>query len=148
MRHATALSMPVARRASMRVRPVRRTRLPFWVWVGGVGIALAALLPVLQSSDATATAATLRALERERAGMQAEVRLLASQVGELTALSRIATVGRERLGLTPALPTTVLSVDIPPPERLLPVRFLPRRAELIERSLPWWQQVVDVLIVR
>ncbi len=140
--------MPVARRAALRLRPVQRTHLPLWVWIGLIGIALAALLPVLQSSQATSTGAELRALERARAAQQAQIRQLASQVGELAALARVETVARERLGLTPARPTTVLSVDAPPPDRLLPARFLPRREPVVETELPWWQQLVDVLIVR
>ena len=140
--------MPVARRAAMRVRPVHRARLPLWFWFAVLGLAFAALLPVMQSSDAASSSASLRTLERERAGLQADVRLLASQVGELTALARIDRVARERLGLTSAHPTVVLEVDQPPPDRLLPARFLPRRAEDPVRSLPWWQELVELLIVR
>ncbi len=148
MRRTTALPLPVARRAALRVRPVRRGRLPHWVWIGVVGLAFAALLPVLQSSDATQAGARLRGLEQERASLQAEVRLLVSQVGELTALNRIGTVADERLGLTPARPTTVLSVDVPPPDQLLPTRFLPSRDVPVERALPAWQRWLGILIVR
>ena len=149
MRHATALPMPVARRAATRVpAPVRRARLPLWVWVGVIGLSIAAVLPVAQSSDATATGATVRDLERQRAAAQAEVRQLASQVGELTSLEHVAAVARERLGLTLARPTVILEVDAAPPERLLPARFLPRRHEAVETTAAWWQQLLDVLIVR
>jgi hypothetical protein len=133
----------------MRVPPpVRRTRLPMWVWVGVVGLALAAALPVLQSSDATATGATVRQMERQRAGAQAQVRQMASQVGELTSLEHVAAVAKERLGLTPARPTVVLHVDTPPPERLLPARFLPRRDQVAEAIPTWWKRLLDVVIVR
>ena len=111
-------------------------------------LGLAALLPVLQSSDATQAGASVRELERERAGLQAEVRLLASQVGELAALSRVEEAATQRLGLTPARPTTILSVDAPPPGRLLPTRLLPRRDDPVVRTLPWWQQVLSVLVIR
>ena len=127
---------------------MRRTRTPFWVWLGLLGMGMAALLPVLQSSDTTARAAALRDLERERATLNAEVRLLASQVGELAGLTRVEKVARERLGLTPAQPTTVLSVTEPPPGRLLPARFLPVREQSVEMALPWWQRVLDVLVIR
>lgn len=145
---AGGLQIPLARRAALQVRPMRRTRLPFWVWLGLLGIAFAALLPVLQLSDVTQAGANVRELERERAGLQAEVRLLASQVGELAALSRVEEAATRRLGLTPARPTTILSVDTPPPSRLLPTRLLPRRDNPVVRTLPWWQQVLNVLIVR
>ncbi len=146
---AQAMPLPVARRAAMRVPPpIRRARLPLWIWVGVVGLAIAAALPVLQSSDATATGAELRALERQRAAAQAEVRALASQVGELTSLERVAAVAETRLGLTPARPTVLLTVDTPPPERLLPARFLPRRAEAAPEDAAWWQRLLDVVIVR
>ena len=146
---AQALPMPVARRAALRVPPpVRRARLPLWMWVAVIGLSLAAALPVLQSSDATARGAVLRGLERQRSGAQAEVRELASQVGELTSLERVAAIAQERLGLTPARPTVILTVHTPPPERLLPARFLPRRDAVLIESAVWWQRLADVLIVR
>jgi cell division protein FtsL len=111
-------------------------------------LSLAAVLPVAQSSDATATGATVRELERQRAATQAEVRQLASQVGELSALERVSAVATGRLGLTPARPTVVLHVGTPPPERLLPTRFLPRQEVAIQSTTAWWQRLVDVLIVR
>ena len=149
MAPAQAMPLPVARRAAMRVPPpIRRARLPLWVWVGVVGLAIAAALPVLQSSDATATGAALRDLERQRAAAQAEVRELASQVGELTSLDRVAAVAKTRLGLTPARPTVLLTVDTAPPERLLPARFLPRREAVVPEGATWWQRLLDVLIVR
>ena len=113
-----------------------------------MGLAIAAALPVLQSSDATATGAALRDLERQRAAAQAEVRELASQVGELTSLERVAAVAKTRLGLTPARPTVLLTVDTAPPERLLPARFLPRREAVVPDGAAWWQRLLDVLIVR
>ena len=141
--------MPVARRAALRVPPpVRRARLPLWVWVAVIGLTAAAALPVLQTSDATARGAALRGLERQRAAAQAEVRELASQVGELTSLAHVAAVAEERLGLTPARPTVILTVHTPPPERLLPARFLPRRDQVLTESAAWWQQIADVLVFR
>lgn len=135
-------------RALRRVRPVQRGRLPLAVWIGVIGIALAALLPVLQTSDATSAAASQRGLERGRARLQAEVRLLASQVGELSALNRVADVAQTRLNLVPARPTVVLTVKETPPSRLLPARFLPQQdLELVE-TLPWWQTLFDVFVLR
>ena len=149
MRRGTALPMPVARRSTLRVRPLQRTLVPLAVWVGVLGLAVAALLPVLQTSDATATAAEVRTLEHSRDRLQADVRLLASQVGELTAITRLERVARERLGLTPARPTVVLEVDQPPPGRILPSRFLPRQASETERrTLPWWQDLLEWVVVR
>ena len=148
MQRSSALPSPVARRAAWRAAGVQRTRIPFWIWLGLLALGVAALLPVLQSSDVTARAAALRDLERERATLNAEVRLLASQVGELAGLKRVEKVARERLGLTPAQPTTVLSVPEPPPGRLLPARFFPVREQTVEMTLPWWQQVLDVLVIR
>ncbi len=147
MRRSTALPLPAALPARLRVRPLRRTRFPAWAWPGLAIIAAAAVLPVLQSSDATATGAQLTQLEHARAARQAEVRVLASQVGELASLTRVDQVARARLHLTPAQPTTVLSVAEPPPVRLVPERFLPRQAPETppERSL--WQRMLDLLVV-
>lgn len=147
MRRTGVLPTPAARQAALRIRPLRRTHVPIWVWIGVMGVAIAALLPVLQTSDATATAARLRALDRERAGLQAQVRLQEAQVGELASLTRVEQAARERLQMTPARPTTVLEVTAPPPDRLVPERYLPRRAISDEPSRSWWQRVVDFLIV-
>lgn len=154
MRRATALPLPGVRRGSLRgralrqVRPVQRGRLPAAIWLGLIGIAFAAFLPVLQTSEATSAGSAARELERGRDRLQAEVRLLASQVGELTALSRVERVARERLDLVPARPTVVLSVESPPPARLLPARFLPARSLDLREALPWWQSLFDVLVLR
>ncbi len=135
-------------RALRRVRPVQRSHLPIAVWIGVIGIAFAALLPVLQTSDATSAAAAQRGLDRDRARLQAEVRLLASQVGELTALTRVEEVARTRLNLVPARPTVVLTTAETPPPRLLPARFLPQRDLDLEETLPWWQTLFDVFVLR
>ena len=154
MRRATALPLPGVRRGSLRsralrrVRPVQRGRLPAAIWLGVIGIAFAAFLPVLQTSDATSAGSAARELEHGRDRLQAEVRLLASQVGELTALSRVERVARERLDLVPARPTVALSVELPPPPRLLPARFLPARGLDLREALPWWQSLFDVLVLR
>lgn len=146
MRRSAVLPTPSARQATLRVQPIHSVRIPIWVWVGAAGLAVAALLPIAQTSDATTTGATLQELERERAAAQAEVRLLASQVGELASLSRIEQAASERLHLTVARPTTVLHASTPPPERLLPVRFMPERETGPEESRAWWQRVLDVLV--
>lgn len=153
MRRSSALPLPgvgggARTRASQRARPVQRGRLPLAVWLGVVGLALAALLPVLQTSDATSASGAARELERDRARLQAEVRLLASQVGELTALSRVERVARERLGLVPARPTVALSVDEPPPPSVLPSRFLPAPTPVLRDDLPWWQELFGALVLR
>lgn len=154
MRRATALPLPGVRRGSLRgqalrrVRPMQRGRLPVAIWLGVVGVAFAAFLPVLQTSDATSAGSAARELERGRNRLQAEVRLLASQVGELTALSRVERVARERLDLVPARPTVALPVELPPPARLLPARFLPARGLELREALPWWQSLFDVLVLR
>ena len=154
MRRSSALPLPGVRRGSARsrslerVRPLQRSGLPLAVWIAVLGIAVAAFLPVLQTSDATAAAAEVRTLERGRARLQAEVRLLASQVGELTALARVEQVAVERLDMVPARPTVVLTVEHLPPPRLLPARFLPQRDIELETALPWWQSLFGVLVLR
>ena len=146
MPRTSALPMPVARRVTLQVRPIRRASIPIWLWLGILSIAIAALLPILQTSDATERGAALRALEREGAALTAEVRLLSSQVGELASLARVDRVARERLGLTPARPTTLLAADTPPPARLLPARLLPPPEPAERESVPWWQRALRLLI--
>ena len=154
MRRSSALPLPGVRRGSSRsrslerVRPIQRGGLPLAVWIAVLGIAVAAFLPVLQTSDATSAAAEVRTLEQGRARLQAEVRLLASQVGELTALARVELVAVERLDMVPARPTVVVTTEEVPPPRLLPVRFLPQRDIELETALPWWQSLFGVLVLR
>ena len=123
-------------------------RIPLWAWVGMVGLAFAALLPILQSSAATKSGAQQQTLEGERSALQAEVRLLASKVGELAALNRIGEVASDRLGLTQAQPTTVLSVDTPPPVQLVPTRYLPSRDIPVNHEIPTWVRWMEILILR
>lgn len=146
MRRSPALSAPVAGETALRVRPIHGFRFPVWVWVAAAGLTLAAVIPILQASSATSTSAELQALENERTALQAEVRLIASQVGELASLQRVADAARERLRLTPAEPTTVLHVDAPPPPRVLPRRLLPPENSTFETRVSWWQQAVNSIV--
>ena len=148
MEKSPALQLPITRQASLRVRPTQNRRVPLWAWIGVVGLAFAALLPILQSSAATESGAQQLSLENERSALQAEVRLLASKVGELAALNRIGNVASGRLGLTQAQPTTVLSVDTPPPVQLVPTRYLPSRDVPVDQVIPTWARWLEILIVR
>lgn len=146
MRRSPALSAPSVREAALRVRPINSFRFPVWIWIAAAGLTLAAVIPILQASSATSTSAELQALERDRAGLEAEVRLIASQVGELASLQRVEDAARERLNLTPAVPTTVLHVDEPPPPRVLPRRLLRSESSSFESVRGWWQQALDLIV--
>ena len=146
MRRSPALTAPLAREAALRVRPIHSFRFPVWVWIAAAGLTLAAVIPILQASSATSTSAELLALDDQHAALQAEVRLIASQVGELASLQRVEDAARERLSLTPAQPTTVLHIDAAPPPRVLPRRLLPFETTTFPSEHEWWQQALELIV--
>lgn len=122
-------------------RPIRLT----WL-IGAVFFtAMAGLVPVVQTSHATATGYTVRQLERERQEWQARIYQRESDIAGLTALDRIDREAR-RLGLEPAQATLYLEVPIPAPEQAhIPSRFVPRPPNRAEVTEPGWQRLLNRL---
>ncbi len=133
-------------------RPRYTGRVPAWAWIIVIGLCIAATLPVVRTSSVTESGSELRALEAERERLHSEIRSLAAHVGQLGSLARIQQQAMSRFNMVPARPTVALGIDLPPPARTLPTRFLPapdiaeaESAEFsTERSV--WQTTIEALV--
>jgi len=99
---------------------------PLSLLVAGTLILAAMFLPVVQSSDATATGYTISAHERELADLNGKIDGLQAQIAQLGATGRIK-ADAARIGMVPAssAPVTV-AVNYPAPSTVvLPRRFVP-----------------------
>lgn len=110
---------------TLPTRPRYTGRMPAWAWIAIFGLCIAAVLPVIQSSNVTESGAELLALEAEREQLKSDVRSLATHVGTLGSLTRIEEQAKARLNMVRAEPTVILTVDHPAPARVMPSRFLP-----------------------
>lgn len=122
-------------------------RIPVWAWAAILGLCLAAVLPVLQTSGQTEAGVRLLELEAQREQLRSEVRGRAAQAGELTSLTRIEHEARTRLGMIAAFPTASIEVQSAPPPRELPSRYEPRLEAAPEaRSKSPLQRLLELLI--
>ncbi len=127
-------------------------RMPAWAWLTVIGLCIAAVLPVVRSSSVTESGTELRVLEAERERLDSEIRSLAAHVGQLSSLARIQQQAVERFNMVPARPTIVLEVELPPPARTMPTRFLPPPDERggggVDHSLAhsFWRATLDALV--
>jgi len=104
------------------------------------------LLQVIQTSDATSTAYTIRRLEQERLDWSAQVHSLEAEVASLTSLERVEREARDRLGMVPAENVLYVEVDVPPPQQqLLPRRFSASEPSVSEPGTSWWQALLKLL---
>ena len=122
-------------------------RIPLWAWVAIVGLCLAAVLPVLQTSGQTEAGVRLLELEAQRERLHSEVRGRAAQAGELASLARIEESARTRLGMIEAFPTASIEVQSAAPPRELPSRYAPIVEPVPEpRSESPLQRLMELLI--
>lgn len=110
-------------------------------------VAAAALLPVAQTSNATATGHAIRALESRRADIQASIRATQSEVATLGALDRVDREARERLGMAPADRFMYVTVPRPAPVAGMPARYLNEEAPAAATpaAMPWWKAALNRL---
>ena len=127
---------------------IRTPRVPALLFGGLALSALAAvgLLQVLQTTRTAGFGYELRAFERERATLSAEVRLLEADIAQISRLDYVRDQATERLGMVPAERTLRIAVGVPAPRVVpLPERYVgaePAPAP-IERS--WWERLVGGL---
>ncbi len=111
---------------SGRPKPWQAASLPLALTIAAVGVGLAALLALIQSSDATTTSGRVERLKERLADWEARTQELQMEVATRGGLERIEREARERLGMVPAQETIYVTVDEPGPEPAkLPSRFLP-----------------------
>jgi cell division protein FtsL len=113
-------------RDSSRHKPWQEFSSPLALTVAAVTVGLAALLALMQSSDATTTSARVQRLQDQLADWEARTQELQVEVATLGGLERIEREATERLKMVPATETIYVTVDEPGPEPArLPSRFLP-----------------------
>lgn len=119
-------------------------RLP-WLLGAIFFTALAAIIPVFQTSDATAKGYELRELEQQRQDWQFRLSQQASDIAGLTSLDRIE-LEAGRLGLVPAQHVIYLEVPRQPPDRpQIPRRFVQHSTERPDLPQPGWRRLLNRL---
>ncbi len=89
-------------------------------------VATAALLPVVQNSNATTTGYDIREMERHKSDLQAAMYNAQMDIAHLGSLQRIDQEARTRLGMVPADRAFLVTVREPAPQqRQIPARYLP-----------------------
>ena len=105
--------------------------------LGGVG-----LVQVLQTTQIAATGYEVRALELERASLDADIRLLEAQIATTSNLEQIRSEATKRLGMVPAQRSVRVAVETPAPALIpLPKRYMPVRDDAPARSAAWWERI-------
>lgn len=122
----------------------RRLGIPAFTILAAGFVAAAALLPVAQSSDATATGNEIRRLELRKADLQARIHLAQTEVAQQAAIERVEQRARE-LGLVSAERVMYVRVSEQPPAAGMPSRYLneeepPTPAAV---SQPWWKTLLS-----
>lgn len=121
---ATAPKAEPARDVGGLLRP---ENLPVVLIVAAMVVGIAALLPLVQSSESTSTAGDIRRLEEERTAWQTQLQELEIEVAGMGSLDRIEKEARTRFKMTTPEHTEYIPVDAAPPEaRKIPSRYLPK----------------------
>jgi cell division protein FtsL len=136
--------------ADQRPAPSAKGRplsMPLVLTIALVAVGLAALLPLLQSSQATTTGYSIRQLERQRNDWEARIHELEAEVASLASLDRIENEAHDRLNMQAPEDTVYITVDVASPEsQPIPERFLPpENQETTQGDKSWWQSLLDLL---
>jgi len=109
--------------------------------VGAVG-----LFQVLQTTQVAATGYEVRALEKEQQDLDADIRLLESQIASSSNLDRIQKEATGRLGMTRPQQKVRVSEDVPAPAIVpLPRRYVPAQVREAPPGVAWWERVLGVI---
>jgi cell division protein FtsL len=121
--------------------------MPLVLTIALVAIGLAALLPLLQSSQTTTTGYSIRQLERQRNDWEARTHELEAEVASLASLDRIEKDAHDRLNMQAPEDTVYITVDVASPaSQPIPERFLPpKNQETSQADKSWWQSLLDLL---
>jgi hypothetical protein len=126
------LALLSSSRSHVHERPAPRVlRLPSLGILAASGlVAGAALMPVVQTSNATTTGYENRRMEARKTDIQAAIYNAQTEIAQLGSLERIDKEARGRLGMVPADRSTIVTVqEAAPEQRQVPARFLPQPQE-------------------
>ena len=108
-----------------------------------LGLAGVGSLQVLQSSRTATAGYELRTLERQRAELSAEVRLLEAEIARMANLEAIHAAAIERLGMVPPERSLRIAVAVPAPVVVpMPERYVKQAAPLPAEHVPWWERLL------
>ena len=150
----SVLDRPIRRKAHTAARPrvpaglTARPAAAALAVVALVIVALAALIPLMQDSSATARGYGLRDLERTRDEWRARNDALEQEVAELGSIERVRREATERLGMVAPGQTIYIKTDVSGPSAgEVPERYLPGQPEGPdhERSAPLWERFLAAL---
>lgn len=106
---------------------LRPQNLPVVLTIAAMVVGIAALLPLVQSSESTSTAGDIRQLEQDKTSWQIRLQELEVDIARMGSLDWIEAQARFRFKMGPPQDTMYISVDSAPPEaRRIPSRFLPQ----------------------
>ena len=115
---------PKANAGSQLQGLLRPENLPVVLTVAAMLVGIAALLPLLQSSETTSTAGNILQMEREKAGWQTQLQELELTVAGMGSLDHIEREAKRRFRMTTPEEVVYILVDSPPPEaRRIPSRY-------------------------
>jgi cell division protein FtsL len=120
--------------------------MPVVLTIALLSVGLAALLPLLQNSQAVTTNDNIRPLERQRNDWEARSHELEAEIASLAALDRIDNEARQRLHMQAPEHTLYVTVDAASPDNQpIPARFLPPQKESAKEEQSWWQSLLGLL---
>src|SRR3989337_4106338 len=93
---------------------LRSPSLPVLLILCAVAIGVAALLPLVQSSDLTTTNGNIQRLERDSADWRARLHEMELDVASMSSLERVEKEARERPGMAPPAAIHYMNVDKAP----------------------------------
>jgi len=121
--------------------PFAGAQINWWVMAAIAVFGIGAILPVLQNSSATTRGFDVQRLDADQAKLNGDIRLLESDVAELTSLTRIQSRAAE-LGLWPGIDPIFIRVDEPgPAPAKIPAEYLPGPVRSADEPDPWWRSL-------
>ena len=130
------------RKASAVGELLHSPSLPALLIVAAMVIGLAALLPLVQSSDATSINGNIQKLEQDKADWQARLHEIELDIASLGSLDRVERDATQRLHMKAPNSVQYITVDVAAPaEHKLPSRFLPPPPEPQQSGSSIWHKL-------
>lgn len=134
--------------ASEEGAPASRRYSAMVVIAAAVVVMIAATVPLVQDSGATARGYDLRDMERTRDDWQARVHGLESDLAELGSLDRIEREATRRLGMVVPETTIYIETSVSGPADVSAPSYLVPAADAGEPagSRPWWERLLETVL--